>query len=148
MLAAATPDGRIRARIVEMGRAWLRLAGASIPGMFSRRSECTAAYPLLSSEGVCMQHILEPHQASKAERCQMEKVVLAVQESTTLNYHGLEATEGLCSIGGRGTGAWGLLAHFGLAVNPVGRQLGVYKPSADFRATEEETAADIDRATE
>ena len=50
-----------------------------------------------------MQHILEPHQASSAERCQMEAVVLAVQDTTTLNYHGLEATEGLCCISGRGT---------------------------------------------
>ena len=68
--------------------------------------------------------------------------------STTPNDHGLEATEGLCSIGGRGTGAQGLMAHFGLAVNPVGRPLGLYNLNADFRATEEEKAADIDRDTE
>ena len=142
------PDGRVRARIVEMGRAWLRLAGSSIPVLFPKRSERRAAYRLLSSEGVSMHHILEPHQASTAERCQMEKVVLAVQDSTTLNYHGLEATEGLCAIGGRGTGAQGLMAHFGLAVNPVGRPLGLYNLNADFRATEEEKAADIERDTE
>ena len=80
------PDGRIRARIVAMGRAWLRLAGAPIPVLFPRRAERRAAYRLLSSEGVGMQHIREPHQASTAERCQVEKVVLAVQDTTTPNY--------------------------------------------------------------
>ena len=74
--------------------------------------------------------------------------MLAVQDTTTLNYHGLEATEGLCSIGGRGTGARGLWARFGLAVYPVGRQLGLYNLNADFRATEEDKAADSGRDTE
>ena len=142
------PDGRIRTRIEEMGRAWLRLAGASIPVLFPRRAERKAAYRLLSNESVCMQHILEPHQASTAERRQLEKVVLAVQDSTTLNYHGLAATEGLCSIGGRGAGARGLMAHFGLAVNAVGRPLGVYNLNADFRATEQEKAAGVGREPE
>ena len=142
------PDGRIRTRIVEMGRAWLRLAGSSIPVLFPRRSQRRAAYRLLSSEGVSMQHILEPHQASTAERCQLEKLVLAVQDTTTLNYHGLEATQGRCSIGGGGSGTLGLMAHCGLAVNPVGRPLGVYSLNADFRATEQEKAADIGREPE
>ena len=74
--------------------------------------------------------------------------MLAVQDSTTLNYHGLEATEGLCSIGGRGTGARGLMAHFGLAVNAVGRPLGVYNLNADFRITEQEKAAGVGREPE
>ncbi len=141
-------DGRVRRRIVEMGRAWLRLAGTSIPVLFPRRAERKAAYRLLSSEGVSMQHILEPHQASTVERCQMEKVVLAIQDTTTLNYHGLKATDGLCSIGGRGTGAHGLMAHFGLAVNPVGRPLGVYNLNADFRTTEQEKVTGVGKDTE
>ena len=42
-----------------------------------------------------MEHILESHQAATAERCALEKVVLAIQDTTAINYNGLEATRGL-----------------------------------------------------
>ncbi len=51
------------------------------------------------------------------ERCQVEDVVLAIQDTTTLNCNGLKATEGLVAPGGHGTGASGVLAHVGLAVS-------------------------------
>ena len=71
---------------------------------------------LLSNGSVTMEHNLEPHQATMVERCQLEKVVLAIQDTTTLNYDGLEATGGLVGLGGGGKGTRGLWAHVGLAV--------------------------------
>ena len=127
------PDGRVRERIVEMGRSWLKHLGASLPVVFPGKAERKAAYRLLSSNRVTMEHILESHQAATAERCAPEKVVLAVQDTTAINYNGLEATGGLVGLGGPGKGVKGLMAHFGLAVNPVGRPLGVFSLDADFR---------------
>ena len=68
----------------------------------------------------------------------MEGVVPAAQDKTTLNDRGPESTEGPRSIGGRGTGAQGLMASFGLAVDSVGRQPGLHSLNADLRATEAE----------
>ena len=129
-------DGRVRGRIIAMGRAWVDHQGKSIASMFPNRADRKGAYRLLSNEQVRMEHILEPHQASLAERCEAESVVLAIQDTTTLNYHGLSETEGLAGIGGRGKGASGILAHFGIAVTETGRTLGVYALNAGFRRTD------------
>lgn len=126
-------DGRPRARIVEMGRVWTSHLGASLPVLFSHRLDRKAAYRLLSNEQVDMKHVLEPHQASTVERCASESLVLAIQDTTSLNYQGLKNTKGLAGIGGRGKGAKGILAHFGLAVSDTGRPLGVYAMDAGFR---------------
>ncbi len=127
------PDGRVRERIVQMGRSWLKHLGASLPVVFPGKAERKAAYRLLSSNRVTMEHILESHQAATAERCAPEKVVLAVQDTTAINYNGLKETRGLVGLGGPGKGVKGLMAHFGLAVNLVGRPLGVFSLDADFR---------------
>ena len=127
------PDGRLRERIKRMGRAWLTHLGAALPVVFPDKAERKAAYRVLSNDRVTMEHILESHQAAMAERCARERVVLAIQDTTTLNYDGLKGTQGRVAIGGRGTGAQGLLAHVGLAVTPQGRTLGVYALDADFR---------------
>ena len=127
------PDGRVRDRIERMGRAWLERPGAAIPAIFPARPERKAAYRLLSSGKVSMEHILEPHRATMVERCQLEDIVLAIQDTTTLNYDGLKATEGLVGVGGGGKGTCGLVAHVGLAVNAAGRPLGVFALDASFR---------------
>ena len=136
------PDGRVRERIKRMGRAWLTHLGASVPTVFPDKAERKAAYRVLSNDRVTMDHILESHQAATAERCAREQVVLAIQDTTTLNYDGLQATTGRIGIGGRGTGAQGLLAHVGLAVTPQGRALGVYTLDADFRDCDDEDGKD------
>ena len=126
------PDGRVCARILRMGRAWLERPGASLPQIFPRRAELRAAYRLLSNGRVKMEHILEPHWAAMVDRCRLEPVVLALQDTTALNYASRPATAGLVNIGGGGSGVQGLKAHVGLAVNEAGRPLGVYALDADY----------------
>ncbi len=127
------PDGRVRRRIAAMGAAWIRRPGAPLPAIFPGRAEQTAAYRLLSSDGVMMEHVLESHVEQTVERCRAERLVLAVQDTTTLNYGGLSATRGLDAPGGGGKGSAGILAHFGVAVNGAGRPLGAFLANADFR---------------
>ncbi len=157
-------DGRIRRRIVDMGRAWLENMGEELPVIFPVAAAKTAAYRLLSNPGVSMDHILEPHVAATADRCRAEPtwlenmgeelpvifpvaaaktaayrrlsnpgvsmdhilephvaatadrcraepIVLAIQDTTTLNDTRLEATEGLVELGGGGRGSVGVLAR-------------------------------------
>ena len=130
-------DGRVRRRIVEVGRAWLRNMGADLPAIFPVKADQKAAYRLLSNDGVTMQHVLEPQCDATADRCREERVVLAIQDTTTLNCTGLKATEGLHDIGGGGSGSCGILVHAGVAATLDGRPLGLFTMDATFRDSPE-----------
>ncbi len=97
------PDGRVRCRIAQMGAAWTRRLGEHLPPIFPGRAEQAAACRLLSSEAVTMEHILRSHVEQTVGRCRTERLVLAVQDTTTLNYDGLSGTSGLDDLGGGGT---------------------------------------------
>ncbi len=111
-----------RKRLVTMGEAWCGRPGAPI--IFPGEAEQQAAYRFLSNPRIGMRDILEPHQ--EAMRCRSQSVVLAVQDTTMLNYS--EATQGLVDIGG--SGSKGLMsalrsaaAHWGYsALIPCGGQ--------------------------
>ena len=112
----AHPDGRLRDRVVEMGRAWEHAPGASppviSPGAVERKVR------LLSNDRITMEHILERHQeAAVLTAAGWNRRVLATQYTTTLKYNGHE--KGLVNLGGVGKGTRGLLAHVGLAVTEV-----------------------------
>ena len=80
------PDGRIRRRIAQMGAAWVELLGEHLPAISPGRAEQTAAYRLLSNDAVTMDHILDSHYEQTVERCHAERLVLAVQDTTTLSH--------------------------------------------------------------
>ncbi len=130
-------DGRIRRRIIDMGRAWLENMGEDLPVVFPAKAAQRAAYRLLSNPGVTMEHVLEPHFEATADRCRAEPLILAVQDTTALNYTGLEATSGLTGLGDGG-GSVGLIAHVGLAMTPEGRPLGLFAMDSAFRDTPED----------
>ena len=146
------PDGRVRCRIAQMGAAWTRRLGERLPAIFPGRAEQAAACRLLSSGAVTMEHILDSHFEQTVERCRAERLVLAVQDTTTLNHDGLSGTSGLDDPGGGGKGTSGILAHVGVAVNAVGRPLGMFEADADFRQAEGRDSvrwtAGLDRARE
>ncbi len=111
-------DRRVRERVVRMGRAWLDRPGASLPQKFPRRADLRAVYRLLSNRRVKVEHILESHWAAMVERCQLDEVVLVLQDITWLNYAKPTATDGLN-------------AHIGLVASDSGRPLGVYALDMD-----------------
>ncbi len=108
-----------------MGAAWIKRLGEHLPSMFPGRVEQTAAYRLLSNDAVTMDHILDSHFEQTVERCGAERLVLAVRDTTTLNYDDPSQTSGLDDLGGCGRGTPVTLARFGVAVNAVGRPLGM-----------------------
>ena len=61
------PDGRLRDRVVAMGRAWEYARGASLPAIFPGAAEQRAAYRLLSNDRVTLEHILQPHQEATVD---------------------------------------------------------------------------------
>ncbi len=122
--------------------------GASLPVIFPGQAEQKAAYRLLSNDGVTMEPILDSHTEQTVERCGTEPLVLAIQDTTTLNddartFHDArgDATEDLdanhpMTEGGWRQGRQGSLAPHpltcgGITVNAVGRPLGLFMAGTD-----------------
>ena len=94
-------DERLNQRIRQMlaGR-WER-PGQSFYRSFGSAAEGKGAYRLVESESpqIHLQSLLAPHQEQTARRMAAETVVLLAQDTTTLSYNKLRATEGLGPIG-------------------------------------------------
>ncbi len=135
------PDSRVCRRVVEMGKCWTRKLGQPLPAIFPNPAERKAAYRVLSNPRIHMQHVLEPHYESTVDRCRDQDLILAIQDTTTLNYNGLKATEGLDNLGGGGQGTQGVLVHAGMAVNGFGHPLGLFMMDGEFRRQEEKDSA-------
>jgi hypothetical protein len=71
-----------------------------------------------------MDRILASHYQATAARDRAESVMLAVQDTTTLNYTAQPLAEaGFGPIGSRADGAQGLIVHGTLVLNPAGTPL-------------------------
>lgn len=72
-----------------------------------------------------MDSLIRSHAQASAGRCRQQPVVLAVQDTTTLNYSAPTITEGLGPIGARADGAQGLIVHDTMAFSAAGTPLGL-----------------------
>ncbi len=119
-------DPRRAQRLVRLLEAFYAKPNASLPQACHRSwGELKGAYRLLSNDDVSLRDILAPHYASTAERMSAEPVILAVQDTTSLNYSKHTATTGLGTIGNQADGALGLEVHDTLAFTPTGVPLGL-----------------------
>ncbi len=122
---ASLGDNRLVQRLVSLGRDRYAHPQANIPQTCGSRSKTKAAYRFFDHERVTLQNLLAPHIESTTKRVAKEKVVLAIQDSTSLNYGTHPATEGLGPINNIPTGVVGLMLHGTLAVNTEGNPLGL-----------------------
>jgi hypothetical protein len=82
-----------------------------------------AAYNFFNNEKVTPSKIQEPHIENTVVRMKTYQKVLAIQDTTTLNFGSHEAVEGLGNIGKEGTR--GFMQHNTLIVTPKGLPLGL-----------------------
>jgi len=110
---------------------------ASFYGSFDSWAEAKGAYELIRHPRapISLENLLAPHDHATQERMAAEDLVLLPQDTTTLNYSGLEQTTGLGPLGeAKGRGLW---LHSLLAYRPDGVPLGVLqahcwaRPEAD-----------------
>jgi Druantia protein DruA/Transposase DNA-binding/Transposase Tn5 dimerisation domain len=119
-------DERLSRRLVDLARAFYARPRSSIPRACDSRARTKAAYRLLMNENVNLKAILAPHHEATMRRITAEKVVLAVQDTTSFNYSSHPQTEGLGPIGSSlATGPQGILMHDTLAFTPAGVPLGL-----------------------
>ncbi len=118
---------RLTERLMTMARDFWARPMARIPEACQSVSKMQAAYRFLANDDVEFETLLQPHYAATEGRIgavAQGSVVLVPQDTTSVNYSGLEATDGLGPIGTTVDGAQGLHLHSSLAMTVQGVPLG------------------------
>jgi hypothetical protein len=119
-------DVRLRKRLLTLARDFWAQPGALTPQACNgSEAKIRAAYRFFSNNQVDMQTLLKPHRESTLERIKAHSVVLAVQDTSTLNYTAHGSTEGLGPINTKKDKSKGLILHDTMAFDPEGTPLGL-----------------------
>jgi hypothetical protein len=119
-------DERLKRRLFSLVREFYGDPQAPIPqACEGSAAKAKAVYRFFRNDKVCMDRVLCAHTESTIERIKPHKVVLAVQDTTSLNYTTHPAMEGIGPIGTKAKGSIGLLVHDTMAFTPEGTPLGL-----------------------
>ncbi|OEU64970.1 MAG: hypothetical protein BBJ57_08385 [Desulfobacterales bacterium PC51MH44] len=123
--AAKLGDVRRVKRLLEIARDFYARPQANIPQACNSRAKTKAAYRFFEDRKNTMDKILKSHYETSLSRINKHKVVLAVQDTTTLNYSTHPATQDLGLIASKQEGIIGLIVHDTMAFNLEGTPLGL-----------------------
>jgi hypothetical protein len=118
-------DERLRKRLLYIARDMYGKPQANIPQACGSRAKAKAAYRFFKHEETTMETLLKPHYESTWRRISEHKVVLAVQDTTSLNYTTHPETKGLGVIGTKRDKSIGLFMHDTMAFSTEGTPLGL-----------------------
>jgi hypothetical protein len=107
-----------------MATAFAQKPTAPIPQACPNCSEAKGAYRFLENDQILPAAIRQAHHQATLQRVCAHPVVLAVQDTTSLNYSTHPKTLGLGPIGASSPKVIGLLLHSTLAITPAGQPLG------------------------
>lgn len=123
--AADFGDRRLNRRVIELVRDFAASPQALIPEACGTRARTLAAYRFFDHPRVNLTRILAPHRERTVQRMQSQAVVLAVQDTTELDYTHHPQTQGLGPIGNHRAQAHGLELHPTVAFSLQGVALGL-----------------------
>src|SRR5215472_4570226 len=124
--AAKLNDKRLNRRLLTLARDFYERPQANLPQACQSRAKTQAAYRFFDHPKITMDELLQSHYQATLKRISEEKIVLVVQDTTTLNYSAHPLTEGIGPVSPRKTtGAIGLLLHDSMAFNVAGTPLGL-----------------------
>lgn len=121
--AANLGDRRRNARLLDLATALGRQPTAALPQACADEAQLDAAYSFFANPHIPPAAILASHIAATVERCAAHPRILAVQDTTLLNYSHHPATTGLGPLAS--PTQQGLLAHSTLALTPERLPLGL-----------------------
>lgn len=131
-------DDRLRKRLYALTRDFFHQPGVPIPQVCGgSMAKSKAAYRFFDNERVDLQNLLKGHVEATAQRVSNHEIVLAVQDTTTLNYTAHPATEGLGPINTTKDHAVGLILHDTMAFSIEGTPLGLLDAQCWARDPEE-----------
>jgi hypothetical protein len=108
---------------VQLARQLAERPEASFPRALKNAARLKAAYRFFDNADIAHEQILASHVRSSVDRMRGQPVILAVQDTTEIDYSGHPDTEGLGPVHTRG--GWGMLCHGTLAITPERLPLGV-----------------------
>jgi Transposase DNA-binding/Transposase Tn5 dimerisation domain len=120
---AALPDQRHRRRLQMIATAFAQKPTAPIPQACGSLAEAKATYRFVENEAISPAAIRAPHHQATLQRVCSHPIILAVQDTTVLNYSTHPCTQGLGPIC-HTRHSIGLLVHSTLAITPAGQPLG------------------------
>jgi hypothetical protein len=138
-------DKRLEWRVVDIANKLAAQPTASINQACEDWADTRAAYRLFANEKVTAEKILEPSQQRTRERMKGQGLVLAVQDTTFLDYTRHTKTRGLGPIGTQQQNLKGLVMHSTLAFSPEGMPLGLLAQEIWARSEEEEQLTEQER---
>jgi len=118
-------DRRLERRLCTLARDLYARPQAQLPQACGSRAKTKAAYRFLDHKKVKLKQLLAGHHEATCRRMGEVPVVLAVQDSTSLNYSAHPATEGLGPLNTRADHSIGLWMHDTMAFTPEGVPLGL-----------------------
>ena len=118
-------DDRLNKRLQMLAKSFHAQPGVNLPQACANVSELKAAYRFLDNKRVNMDALLDPHYKSTQTRLQQEPVILAAQDTSSLNYTNLKACKGLGLLSSKSNGNLGLQLHDTMAFTPDGVPLGL-----------------------
>jgi hypothetical protein len=143
----AFADDRLRQRLQQLARDFYARPLAPIPqACDGEQGKIKGAYRFFTNAQVTMETLLKPHIEATARRIKDEAVVLAVQDTTSLNYTTHRALTGQGPISTRQDGALGLKLHDTLAVTPAGVPLGILHIACWARDAQDPTTTSARKA--
>ncbi len=138
--------GRLLKRFIVTMITLSKKPSLSISAASANVAEAKAIYRMIDNKLLTNDIIMETEKRSTICRLieSEEKTVLAIQDTTTLNYSGLVETNGLGDIGGS-KNTQGLIAHSTIAVLPSGLPFGLLDQKIWARDPQEDTKKKKDR---
>jgi hypothetical protein len=121
---AHLPDERLQSRLTAILVGTWEHPSASIPQATGDAGQAKAAYRFYANPRVTPEAIHQGFATEAARRCLGHDVVLVLQDTTTLNFTGLNALPELGPIDS-GSRARGVHVHTALAVTPSGQVIGL-----------------------
>ena len=118
-------DERLEERVRKMLGDFGARPGASIPQASGDWAATKGAYRALNHPEVKVEQILQTHREATLERAREQRVVLAVQDTTTLNFSTHPQTLGLGPVSNNQDKTVGLLLHTTLVLREDGQALGL-----------------------
>lgn len=118
-------DERLVARLVHVTAGLYGKPGASISHAMTSPAAAKAAYRFFDNPKIDLDSILQSHYEASGIRMGEHATVLAVQDTTSLNYTAHPATQGMGPINTKKDAGVGLLLHSTMAFTPEGTPLGL-----------------------
>jgi hypothetical protein len=130
-------DNRLKQRLYSIAQDFYSSPQANIPEACGSKAGTMGAYRFFQNQKVTMDGVLNAHTEATVERIKGHRVVLAPQDTTTLNYSTHTMTDGLGPVNHTDDTLIGLLLHDTLAFTEEGTPLGILDAQCWARDPEE-----------